>query len=197
MNYIRLKSTAMFLAVSLALGVFTMGTATAQFSIGIKVAGNADNYMHLTKTNIGMEAGVFLRLGEKFYFQPELNYVFKNSTFQDQTAEFSTNQVLQQHFLSVPALLGYQFINKENFKFHLTIGPRFDFRLKDNMTGTDWSANAVQWGGQIGAGIDFWRFVLDFNYCIAADNFRNSHEGTSQTQQMNMFILSLGFKFIK
>lgn len=195
MSNIRAKSIVMFLALSLALCLFSTGTAKAQFNFGIKVAGNADNYMRLTKMNIGLEAGVFFRLGNNFFFQPEVNYAFKNSTFQDQSV--STNQALHQHFLSVPALLGYQFINKDNFKFHLTIGPRFDFRLTDNMTGTDWRANAVQWGGQVGVGIDFWRFVLDFYYSIAADSFRNSQEGTSQTQQMNMFILSLGFKFLK
>ena len=105
--------------------------------------------------------------------------------------------MLKQHYVSVPLLLGYHFINNDNFKFRLTIGPRFDFKVSDNFSDSDWESNLIQWGGQVGVGIDFWRFSLDGSYCIAADNFRNMAEGTSQTRQLNMFIVSLGFKIIK
>ena len=79
----------------------------------------------------------------------------------------------------------------------MTLGPRFDFKISDNMQDSDWTSNSLQWGGQFGIGVDLWRFTLDANYCIAADNFRNMVEGTSQTKQLNMFILSLGFKILK
>ena len=197
MNSFRIKSAVMICVLSLTLCVFTMGTAMAQFTIGLKVAGNADNYSQLTSRNFGAEAGLFMRLGDRFYFQPEVNYVFKSSVFQNSQNIFSSNSDLKQHFVALPLLLGYHFVNNKNFKFHLTAGPRFDFRLMDNMEGTDWHTNVVQWGGQVGAGIDVWLFTLDFSYCIAADNFRNTSEGVSQTKHMNMFMLSLGFKFIK
>ena len=115
----------------------------------------------------------------------------------EEQTEYSSNTALKQHYLSVPALLGYHFIEKDNFKFRLTLGPRFDFKISDNMQDSDWTSNSLQWGGQFGIGVDLWRFTLDANYCIAADNFRNMVEGTSQTKQLNMFILSLGFKIVK
>lgn len=184
--------------VSLLVASFaTIGTANAQFTIGLKVAGNASNYRNLTDRNFGLEAGVFMRLGGNLFFQPEVNYSFKSSTVKDAVNELTSNFKLKQHYLTVPALLGYHFVNNENFKFRLTIGPRFDFKIADNIVDSEWQSNRLQWGGQVGLGLDVWRFALDFNYCISADNFRNSNQGTSQTRQSNLFILSLGFKFIK
>lgn len=197
MKKIQIKSVVMVLASLFVMNLLTMESANAQFTIGIKAAGNAANYNQLTKKNFGAEAGIFMRLGDRFFFQPEVNYVFKRSKPLDNTVEFTTDESIKQHFISVPALLGYHFINKDNFKFRLTLGPRFDFKIADNLGDNNWQTNKVQWGGQLGAGMDFWRFALDFNYCISADNFRNIAEGSRQTKLSNMFILSLGFKFIK
>ncbi len=194
----QLRITVMALISVFLFNLLTVKQATAQFSLGLKVAGNATNYIALTKHDFGMEAGLFMRFGDRFFFQPEVNYVFKQSKFKENHLhEYSANETIKQHYVSVPALLGYHFINNDNFKFRLTIGPRFDFKISDNMTETDWNSNVVQWGGQVGVGIDFWRFSLDGSYCIAADNFRNMMEGSSQTKQLNMFIVSLGFKIVK
>ena len=173
MKSIQLKSVVLFLVSVLALNLITIVTTQAQVSVGIKVAGNMTNYQKLTTGDFGVEPGIFLRLGKNFYFQPEVNYVLKRSTFKNAVNEISTNLKLKQHFVSVPVLLGYHFINKDNFKFHLTLGPRFDFKVSDNIEGTDWRANSLQWGGQIGLGFDLWRFAIDASYCVAADNFYN------------------------
>ncbi len=181
-----------------ALNTFTVCKVQAQVALGIKAAGNMTNYMNLTNLDFGMEAGAFLRLGNKLFFQPEVNYVLSNSTFKENVIEeISTNAKLRQHTIAVPLLLGFHFINKENFKFHFTLGPRFNFRISDNVVGTDWKAGALQWGGQVGLGIDVWRFVFDVSYCIAADNFRNSVTTVTQTQLANTILVSLGFKFLK
>ena len=197
MTSVRLKSVVLLIASVLALNLCTIEKTQAQFSLGIKVAGNMTNYQKLTAGDFGVEPGVFLRLGKKFYFQPEVNYVLKRSTFKDAVNEISTNLKLKQHFVSVPVLLGYHFVNKDNFKFHLTLGPRFDFKISDNIEGTDWRANSLQWGGQVGLGFDLWRFTLDASYCVAADNFHNEVTTVTQTKMVNAFLLSLGFKFIK
>lgn len=192
-----MKSFVMLFVSMFVLNAVMVKTADAQFKIGIQVAGNAANYNQLTKKNFGMEAGIFMRLGDRFFFQPEANYVFKRSTPLYNSPEFSSDEEIKQHYISVPLLLGYHFIDNDNFKFRLTLGPRFDFKIADNQGNNDWQTNTVQWGGQAGVGIDFWLFALDFSYCIAADNFRNLIEGTNQTKMANMFILSLGFKFVK
>ena len=197
MRNAHLKFAAVAVLLAFVINLLVVETAQAQFSMGLKVAGNSVNYKKLTEHDFGIEAGVFLRLGNKFFFQPEVNYSLKRSTFLAQYVGFSSNENLRQHFLSVPALLGYHFIDNDNFKFRLTLGPRFDFKISDNIEESDWSANSLQWGGQVGLGVDLWRFTLDANYCIAAANFRNMMEGSMQTKQMNMFIVSLGFKIVK
>lgn len=191
------KTKLTALALAIAIQFVALQTAKAQFTIGIKAAANTTSYKNVTKNNLGVDAGVFMRFGQRFFFQPEVNYAFKSSTFKDVVNEFSTNIKLKQHYLSVPALLGYHFIDKDNFKFRLTIGPRFDFKIADNMEGTDWRTNNLQWGGQVGIGMDFWRFTLDLGYCFSADNFHNTANNTSQVKNMNTFLASLGFKFIK
>lgn len=197
MKSVQMKSLLLSLAFLLLMGAGMEAKAQSQFSLGIKVAGNAVNYRQLTTRNFGLEAGIFMRLGRNFFFQPEVNYVFKSSTFKGAIEEISSNTALKQHFIAVPALLGYHFINNENFKFRLTAGPRFDFKIADNLEGTGWKTSNVQWGGQFGVGIDFWRFALDFSYCIAADKLTNTTSSAVQKEQMNMFILSLGFKIVK
>lgn len=187
----------MALLSMIVLNVSTMESANAQFSMGLKVAGNAVNYQGLTNRNFGLEAGLFMRLGQHFFFQPEVDYVFKSSTLRDAVEEISSNIHLKQHYIAVPALLGYHFIDNENFKFRLTLGPRFDFKISDNIQDSDWQSSVVQWGGQAGIGIDFWRFALDFSYCFSADKFIHSSSGVSLNKHQNMFILSLGFKFVK
>lgn len=190
---------ALLLFVSfISLNTCTMGKAHAQVALGVKAAGNITNYMKFTTMDFGMEAGVFLRLGKKTFFQPEVDYMFKNSTFKENVKEnISTNAKLRQHGIAIPLLLGYHFVNKDNFKVHFTVGPRFNFRISDNVAGTDWKSGALQWGGQIGLGIDAWRFTFDASYCIAADNFRNSVTTVTQTLMANSILFSLGFKLLK
>ena len=197
MRNAHLKFVAVAVVIAFVINLLVVETAQAKKKIELKVAGNTVNYKKLTERDFGLEAGVFLRMGSRFFFQPEANYSFKRSTFLEQYVGYSSNGTLRQHFLSVPVLLGYHFIDNDNFKFRLTIGPRFDFKISDNMDDSDWSASSLQWGGQVGVGVDLWRFTLDANYCIAAANFRNMIEGTTQTKQMNMFIVSLGFKIVK
>lgn len=193
----QIKVVLMACVSMIVLNVSTIGTANAQFSLGLKVAGNAANYIKLTERNFGLEAGLFMRLGQNFFFQPEVNYVLKSSSFKGAVEEISSNVRLKQHYIAVPALLGYHFINNDNFKFRLTLGPRFDFKIADNVQNSEWKTGIVQWGAQVGIGIDFWRFALDFNYCYSADKFTNTETTISQYQHQNMFILSLGFKIVK
>ena len=197
MRSVQVKSVLLFLASVLMLNLCTVKTACAQFSLGLKGSANMSNYIGLTEGHVGAEAGAFLRMGKKVYCQVEVNYVYKSSKFKLDNNGVSLNMDLKQQFISVPVLLGYHFVNKENVKLHFTIGPRFDFRITDNIDGSDWELGSLQWGGQVGLGIDIWRFTLDASYCFAADNFRNVVSTTTQTRFSNDFMVSLGFKILK
>ena len=197
MRSVQVKSVILFLTSVLILNLCAIKTAHAQFSLGLKGSVNMSNYNTLTNGHFGAEAGAFIRMGKRIYCQPEVNYVYKSSRFKLDNSEISSNVELKQQFIAVPVLLGYHIVNKEKFKFHFTVGPRFNFRITDNIEGTDWRAGSLQWGGQIGLGIDIWRFTLDANYCIAADNFQNTVSTTTHTRLSNEFMVSLGFKILK
>ena len=114
-----------FTTLSLIVLIFAFAPrANAQFSLGIKVAGNYTNYMDRSDFFYGGDAGIFMRLGDRFYFQPEVNYSFRSTNLREIVTEVSDNIRLKQHFIDVPLLLGYHFIDNENFKFHIFVGPR-------------------------------------------------------------------------
>lgn len=179
---------------------------SAQFTIGVKVAANGTNYKDLSSLAAGADAGIFMRIGDQFYFQPEACYSFKRSKINNSSSfvsEVQQNTELRQHFIDVPVLLGYNFINKENFKVHLFLGPRFGFRIGSNLKDIDPLLDEngnLQWAGQVGFGFDFWRFTLDARYDLASDKLFNKlkdgqSSGNSFTQ--HTIIVSLGIKFIK
>ncbi|MBQ3740265.1 MAG: PorT family protein [Bacteroidales bacterium] len=176
--------------------------ANAQFNIGIKVAANATNYNNQTRLFPGVDAGLFLRFGDRFYFQPEVCYSFKNTKLTDASTfvhSVQENVKLHQHFIDVPALLGYHFINKEKFKFHLFIGPRFGFRIGSNLKEIDPLVDQegkMQWAGQVGLGFDLGHITLDARYDFAADKLI-PNRSDNYTWKQNSVVVSLGIKFLK
>ncbi len=194
-----MKKLLSYFLLSAMLIVFSLQTHAQQFSLGIKVAGNASNYVDFSDLDGGVDAGLFFRFGNRFYFQPEVNYSFRSTKLDDIVSEYSDNVRLKQHFLDIPMLLGYHFIYNENFRFHLLAGPRVGVRVGSNISEisslTDDSGD-VQFGIQVGLGIDFWRFTLDARYDFSANKISQINQDPDYWKQ-NMIILSLGFKFIK
>ncbi len=173
--------------------------AKAQFGLGIKVAGNFTSLdkFDIHNMNAGFDLGVFCRVGDRFFFQPEVNYSFRSADFQNIIGEFRENYDMRQHFIDVPLLLGYNIVNKDNFRFHIFVGPRgallIDNQLMESHTFDD-VCGRMQWGGQVGIGFDIWRFTIDGRYDLSADRTSTS-DNSSRVQ--NMFIVSLGFKILK
>ncbi|MBO7491982.1 MAG: PorT family protein [Bacteroidales bacterium] len=171
--------------------------AQAQFSLGVKVAGNFVSLDDFQDFSGGFDLGVFFRVGNQFYFQPEVNYSFRNTDFQNILGEFRENYAMRQHFLDIPLLMGYHFVNKKNFKMHLLLGPRAAVLINNHLlesASVEDVASHLQWGGQFGLGFDIWRFTIDGRYDIAADK---TSTNDSKSRVQNMFVVSVGFKFIK
>lgn len=171
--------------------------ATAQISLGIKVAGNAVSLDDFQDFSGGFDLGVFLRVGKALYFQPEVSYSFRNTDFLNIIGEFRENYAMRQHFLDIPLLFGFHFVNKKNFKMHFLIGPRVGVLINNHLTQAATVgevASHLQWGGQFGLGFDIWRFTLDGRYDISADGTSTSGSGS---RLQNMFVISLGIKFLK
>lgn len=191
------RSVVMTLLLASLLTFAVTERATAQISLGIKVAGNAVSLDDFQDFSGGFDLGVFLRVGKALYFQPEVSYSFRNTDFLNIIGEFRENYAMRQHFLDIPLLFGFHFVNKKNFKMHFLIGPRVGVLINNHLTQAATvgeMASHLQWGGQFGLGFDIWRFTLDGRYDISADGTSTSGSGS---RLQNMFVISLGIKFLK
>lgn len=197
MNF--LKTQLCVIAIFMATFFAITPNANAQFNFGVKVAGNFTCLDEFDVHNMdgGFDLGVFFRIGNRFFFQPEVNYSFRNADFENLLGEFRENYAMRQHFLDIPLLLNYNIVNKDIFKFHITAGPRIgiliDNQLLEERT-VDLIPGHMQWGGSFGVGFDIWHFTIDGRYDIAADR-TSTNSGNSRVQ--NMFVVAVGFKFLK
>lgn len=167
-----------------------------QFSFGPKVGVNFTNVAQHSTMSAGADAGLFFRVGESFYFQPEVCYSFKSSTFKDAFDELEENFDLKTHTLDIPLLFGYKFFNNPNFNFRIFIGPRLGVLIGSTVHNENSDLGKVQIGGQVGFGIDVWRFTIDLKYDYSGNKYNGTSENDTWFKQ-NMFNLALGFKIVK
>lgn len=171
--------------------------AHGQLAMGFKVAANSVSMDNFSDFSGGFDIGLFCSVGKKTYVQPELCYSFRSTDFLNIVGEFRENYAMRQHFLDIPLLIGYHFINLCNFKMHIVVGPRVAVLLNNHLLEAATvreMASHIQWGGQLGVGIDIWRLSLDARYDIAADKTTTNQ---SRFRLQNMFVVSLGVKLLK
>ena len=153
------------------------------------------NFIKETDFEVGADAGIFFRFGKMFYFQPEVLYSFRSTTFEDIVSETKDNFKVNEHIIDIPLFLGFKIVNKENFNLRIFFGPRVGLRVGSNYSDIDSLMGYAQWGGRAGVGIDFWRFTLDVHYDISARKFKEYDNDTFWKQ--NIIAASLGFKIVK
>jgi hypothetical protein len=178
------------------------------FSIGPKIGYNSNTLtdnLDSIRTSIknSLQIGAFMRIGSKFYFQPEANYQVVSGTL---TKSISPTQSQDYTLKSVkiPAIFGFKIINKKIVNLRILAGPAFTFVIDKkldpaNMGGLwpiqseDDLKNSV-WSAQMGAGIDVLFMTLDVRYEFGIDNLYNGNKDLSLKN--NMFNVSLGIKFL-
>jgi hypothetical protein len=184
----RLVLGALFIAIT-AMGY-------SQFTLGPKVGINFSNISQKTEMKLGFNAGFFFRIGTSFYFQPEVDYSFRSSTLKGVLGELQEDARLKNHYIDVPLLVGYKFVDNPNFNFRAFIGPRLGILISTNVQTSKNNSpiGKVQIGGRTGIGIDFWRFMFDVSYDFSASKDKYA---SSKWWQQNMIDISLGFKILE
>ena len=111
----------------------------------------------------GMMLGAFLRINlNKWYIQPELNYVSRKSEIVVEGTAFD----LKRKSLDVPMLLGYKLVKLPAFKLRTFAGPVASFKVDDSVSGTfktlygDPSFESAVWNAKVGAGVDVWKLDI-------------------------------------
>ena len=187
------------LLLSAALLIAVCIGAKAQVSLGIKGGVNfskinTDNFNESTRT--GYQAGVFARIGNAFYLQPEVYLSSTGGKFTTTDGNFHANVNFTN--VSVPLLLGHSFGSK-NLNFRLMAGPVYTYALSKDESFSD-NANAAvadfghynnsTLGFQAGGGVDIGPITADLRYEGGLTKI-NPDFG----QRQNLWALSVGFKF--
>jgi hypothetical protein len=192
-----MKSMKKYL-LSAALLIAVCISAKAQFSIGIK---GGVNYSKINSDNLksssvaGYQAGLFARIGDGLYLQPEVYLSSTGGDFDSNDNTYSARVRFTN--LNVPLLLGLKF-GPKNLNFRVMAGPIYTSVL--SKTFSESVSNAYNdfgkyknstLGYQAGAGVDLGPITADLRY---EGNLNDINPNFGQRQ--NLWALSVGFKFL-
>ncbi|MCF8380733.1 MAG: PorT family protein [Bacteroidales bacterium] len=211
-----------FLAAFLVMGYFSF----SQLSLGIKgaITGSTlttdmDEIEEAAK--MGFQFGAFVRIGEKFHIQPEAYFSAKRGDLKmsftdpmDPLKSIEAQQGITLNTIDVPILLGYKIFDPPLMNVRLQAGPvasivtnkKFNVTLdgvdspEDQATFNKDDLNDLNWGLQVGAGVDVLFLTIDLRYELGLNNLYikpdNAPDGSVSEFKNNVFFLSVGWKFM-
>jgi hypothetical protein len=198
----------------------------AQLGLGIKGAVTMSNFTtdlsdieEAAKT--GFQFGGFVRVGDKWHLQPEIYFTAKNGQFNYDFTDVDPNNPLNTiakkvnynltlNTIDIPVLIGYKLIDPPLMNIRLQAGPVASIvtskKFKIDVDGVDQEVpddegdmyKNMNWGLQLGAGVDFLMFTVDLRYELGLSNIYDKPEGNTenQTYKNNVFFLSVGWKIL-
>ena len=195
------------ISLVLMLAIFAVSASFGQkFTLGPKVGYSASKL----STNIdeisaearhNFMAGVFLRVGNKLYFQPEIMYHARGGVFVSDSTNYE--QTVKFKNLDIPLMVGFKLLNLKAFNLRVMGGPvasfvldkevTYDQVIKDPFQGSDFKD--IIWGLDVGVGIDVLFLTLDVRYEFGLNNVYEPADGSpSYDMKNNIFTIGLGFK---
>lgn len=182
--------TLAFLAIAILSfgGIFDLGLKAGINSSKLTFNQNAQDIISDAKG--GYEVGAFMRTGGKrLYFQPELLYVEKNTSVDDQKTKITSVQV--------PLLAGLRILNLKVASIHLITGPSVSFspkaeidEIKTNLT------NSNAWSWKLGAGVDVLIFSFNLRYDWGLTDLNADNVQKTVLKDGKTFTVSLGIKLL-
>lgn len=207
--------------IVLILAVMFAATALqAQISFGPKIGYNTSK-LSTDKEEISsnlknsFQFGIFLRLGNKYYIQPELNYltqggVYKNPGEDGSLAPFE--QEINLKTIQIPAMIGVELIDLKVGNIRAMAGPVASIITNKEIETTNTSGyispiedadiEDMIWSGQVGLGADVLMFTLDVRYNFGLNKVIGEvdyqHEGETKSivfdSRTSGWNVSLGWK---
>ncbi len=203
------------LTLTLMIMVVLSTYAQFPFTIGIKGSVNSskittDNYSlngvtlndFVSDSKSGYDLGVFARLGNKLYLQPELLYsVKKGKSFSG-----TTIQNLDIKSIQVPLLLGVKVIDLKAASIRAFTGPAMSFVMNNSDITYEGVTSGLYdtknyknniWDWQLGGGIDIGPLIFDVRYEWGLSNVSDGNiNAIGFVNKGNTLTFSLGFKFL-
>lgn len=212
--------------ITLIIAAFLIsGSIFGQFHFGpqigysaTKLSLNTSDITSSLKSNF--LAGVFVRMGQKIYVQPEVNWMTEGSVFKYPEVDLGGSdyspfqQDIKLSSINIPVSLGWRIINLEvvnirifaginaNIVLNKTINNSQDISdvdedLFDPITESD--IKDLAWNYHAGVGVDVLMFALDLKYVgsfgepITGDILYNDQTQTISSKG-SMFLVTLGWK---
>ena len=140
----------------------------------------------------GWQAGLDLRLGKRFYFQPGVYYVSTGATISS-LEDIKNIKTGKASFMKIPVNVGYKLINSQLFKLRVHGGGTANKLLATRDGGALSASDFEPWnyGANVGAGIDLLFLALDINYEWGLTNMYSNNKNSLPT----MASISVGLKF--
>ncbi len=200
------KLFAMKKIIFAGLLVFICMTGFSQFTFGPIIGYSASklntNFQDIKEDfRSNYQIGAFLRMGKKFYFQPEVVYATSGGKLD---SAGSIENIKFQN-LDIPLLLGFKIINAKVINFRILAGPTASFIINKNISlnnlenafVSEDELKNVAWGFDLGAGLDILLFSLDVRYRFGLNDLYDSSAGGDIYDIKNdLVIVTLGFKLM-
>lgn len=204
----------------LAVLLFALALSTTmfgQFHFGPQIGFTSSN-ISLNKGDISNSLknsfmfGAFVRLGDKIYLQPEVNWMTQGSVFKYPSIDnlSPVEQEVNLRTINVPVTLGWKIIDLKlvNIRIfggvntNIVVNKEINTKDDDNTIGQD-LMNPIKesdikdmvWNYHFGAGVDVLMFALDVKYVGAfGEPIVFTYENQTLGSKSSMFLVTLGWK---
>lgn len=205
--------------------VITSTTMFGQFHFGPQIGYSASNLsLNTDSITSGLKSnfmfGVFFRLGDKVYLQPEVNWMTSGSVFKYPEVNLGNSdlspfqQDIKLNSINIPVSLGWRLIDLKIVNIRLFVGINADIITKKTINNSqdisevdddlfnpikESDINDLNWSYHAGLGVDVLMFAIDVKYIgalgepIISDityNGSTQHIGS----KYSMFLVTLGWK---
>ncbi|MCK9451532.1 MAG: PorT family protein [Bacteroidales bacterium] len=200
-----------------ALFVLMVSALTAQISLGPKI-GYTTNKLSVDKSTVTSDLkssflyGAFVRIGKKWYVQPEINFFTTGGVFTSPSLDGGINPVNEEvelKTIQIPLYVGLTLADLKLVKIRAQAGPTANIytdKKVNPLSSSTYTAiketdiNDIQWGFQFGAGVDVLMFTLDVQYYLGLNNVISDIEVGGQPitfdSKSKGFMVTLGWKII-
>lgn len=202
------KITLLFTALIIS------GAMFGQFHFGPQIGYSASNLtLNVDSVSNGLKnnflAGVFVRMGQKIYVQPEVNWMTQGSVFSyNGLNKVPLEQEIKLNTIQVPVNLGWRIINLEVVNIRLFAGVAANFLMNTSINTKSGDPDdyedvlvpddfkSVTWQWDAGLGVDVLMFAVDVKYVGGLSNVLNdfSYDGNTVNSKSNLFVVTLGWK---
>lgn len=195
--------------------VLMASALSAQISLGPKI-GYTTSKLSVDKSDIKSDLkssfiyGAFVRLGDKWYVQPEINFYTSGGVFKSPTLDDGkpVEDEVELKTLQIPFYFGIKLADLKLASIRAQAGPTAniytDKKINPLKSGTvikEADLKDIQWGFQFGAGVDVLMFTLDVQYYLGLNNVISditleNGEPVKFDSKSQGFMVTLGWKII-